>query len=592
VTDPSAEGAARGDPPRTDPFGRDERLRDFRNFLCLAWRSLALPDPTPLQYSIAHWMQHGPDRSMVQALRGVGKSFIACAFAVWTLYWNPDENVLIVSASKTHADDNSTFILQLIDSVPGCAFMSPEGRERHSKIAFDVGPAKPSKQPSVKSAGIFVQLTGSRAGLIISDDIESLNNSITDAAREKLKSASAEYEAIIKPGGRILFLGTPQTEDTIYNELADRGYEVRVWPAEVPDARLAGIHGPRLAPEIRALVDRGAAPGTPTEPSRFGEMELEKRRLGYGTSQYAMQFLLDTTVSDENRYPLKLHDLIVTTLDPDLCPERLLWTNDPTRRRDDLQTVGLRLDRFFGPAPDPGAQMRHYQGAVMYVDPAGTGKDETAFTVLKQLHGLLLCPECTGIPGGYSDGVMVAIAEAAKAHKVGLIKVEANFGDGMFSKLLQPHLQRIYPCTVEEVKVSTQKERRILDTLEPVMNQHRLVFDARVIERDGHRDRSLPQEQAYSYRLFYQMTRITRERGCLAHDDRLDSLAGAVAHFVNAVGQDAGRSLEASRRKALDEELRHWFDNAIVLNDVRPRPVPAFGGNRGMRTGPASRNTR
>ena len=32
---------------------------DFRNFLYLAWKHLALPDPTPIQYDIAEYLQSG-----------------------------------------------------------------------------------------------------------------------------------------------------------------------------------------------------------------------------------------------------------------------------------------------------------------------------------------------------------------------------------------------------------------------------------------------------------------------------------------------------------------------------------------------------
>lgn len=574
----------------TDTFDRDERLRDFRNFLFLVWHTVLGKDPTALQYDIGSYMQHGPEgeedperaaRLLVEAFRGVGKSWVAAAYVVWVLYWNPDAKILAVSASKSHADDISTFILQIIETVPGCGFLSPEGRDRKSKIAFDVGPAKPSKQPSVKSVGITGQMTGSRANLILADDVESLNNSLTQLNRARLKEIVKEFDSILLPGGKVIYLGTPQTEESLYRELPGRGYSTRIWPAEYPDARLTGVYGHLLAPIIK---DAGGAVGDPTDPERFSKADLQARALSYGRTGYALQFMLDPSLSDEDRYPLKLRDLIVATVDVNVAPERLLWSNDEHDLVRHLTSVGFGRDRFYGPRLDPGRAMMPYRGSVMAIDPSGTGEDETAYAVVKHLNGILHVPEATGLVGGYSDATMIALAEAAKRNKVGLIKVEANFGDGMFSKLLQPHLQRIYPCTIEEVKHSTQKERRIIDTLEPVMQQHRLVVDQRVMEGDGHRDGSVASERAPLFRLFYQLTHLTAARGALKHDDRVDALSIAVAHFTEAVARDTDKSALAARREQAGKDLEAFVKHMTSAERVKsPRQTSWMSSNRGAR---------
>lgn len=64
----------------------DPRLTsNFKNFLFMVWHHLALPPPTPVQYDIAEYLQHGPKRKMVQAFRGVGKSWITSALVCWLL---------------------------------------------------------------------------------------------------------------------------------------------------------------------------------------------------------------------------------------------------------------------------------------------------------------------------------------------------------------------------------------------------------------------------------------------------------------------------------------------------------------------------
>lgn len=555
---------------------RNPRFKDFRTFLFFVWKHLGLPAPTEVQYDIAHFLQHGPERTCIEAFRGVGKSWITAAYVVWRLYWNPDLKILAVSQAKGHADDISTFILQIIHTVPGLIFLSPEGRDRKSKIAFDVGPARPSKQPSVKSVGITGQMTGSRADVILADDVESLNNSLTHAGRERIEFLTKEFDSILSPGGRIIYLGTPQTEQSIYNKLPDRQFTLRIWPAQYPSARLRTVYGDRLAPLIREAVENDPSlVDAPTDPKRFDALTLATKRAGYGAAGYALQFMLDTSLADTEKYPLKLRDLIVMSIHPDIAPEEIIWSCMDAQRLS-LPSPGLGNDRFYGPLIPDKTQWSPYSGCVMFVDPAGTGADETAYAIVKHSHGRLFLVEATGLAGGYSDATMVTLASRAKVHKVNRILVEANFGDGMFTKLLEPHLGRIYPCTTEDVKVHTQKERRIIDVLEPVMAQHRLIVDQSVIEQDGHRDAVLPAETAAVYRLFFQMTRLTRDRGSLLKDDRIDAVAGAVAWWVESMAKDIEKSIKAARTGRIEDGLKEFMNGLLG----KPATQPArLGGN-------------
>lgn len=568
----------------TDAYGRDPRLKDFRTFLYLCWRSLGLPEPTRLQYDIAHFLQIGPDRICVQAFRGIGKSWITAAYVCWRLYWNPDLKILIVSQAKDHADLISTFILQMIHTVPGLGFLSPEGRERYSKVAFDVGPAKPHKQPSVTSKGITGAMTGARADIVLADDVESLNNSLTQAGRDLLAYLVREFEAILSPGGKIIFLGTPQSDQSLYRGFPERGYIVRTWPALYPDQRLRAVQAGIMSPLIESdLMTDPTLEGQPTDPKRFGTLELEARRLSYGPAGFALQFMLDTSPSDALRYPLKLRDLSVMSIHPDLAPEDLVWSNMEPQWLRDLPSPGMGGDRFYTPIIPSETKWTPYRGGLLYVDPAGTGTDETAYTITKESHGRIFVPECMGLQGGYTDSVMVTLATRAKVNKVQLIQVESNFGDGMFEKLLAPHVNRIYPCPIESIKVTTQKERRIIDTLEPVMNQHRLILDRRVVENDGYRDATVDPEIGAKYRLFYQMTRLTRDRGSLLKDDRVDSLAGAVAYWLESMAKDVQHSVEQGRAGRRDLELKEFMDG--LLGRPRSRGQKSWlNGNAATRT--------
>tara|TARA_E500000178_G_scaffold257431_1_gene253992 strand:- start:467 stop:2146 length:1680 start_codon:yes stop_codon:yes gene_type:complete len=547
------------------------KLTDFRNFLFLTWKHLNLPEPTSVQYDIASYLQSGPRRLVIEAFRGVGKSYITSAFVVHQLLLNPELKVLVVSASKNRSDDFSTFTQRLINDMPVLHHLKPREEQRASKISFDVGPAGPSHSPSVKSVGITGQLAGSRADIIVADDIEIPNNSATQMMRDKLGESVKEFDAILKPDGRIIYLGTPQTEMSLYEELPNRGYEARIWPARYPSESVRGRYSGRLAPKVADLLDRDeeGLTGQPTDPKRFTDEDLLERELSYGRSGFSLQFMLDTSLSDADRYPLKLNDLIVMPLDNDKAPEKVLWGRNPQHELKDLPNLGLAGDKLYGPQERVGSWL-DYTGSVLAIDPSGRGADETAYAVVKMLNGQLFVTDAGGVKGGYSAETLQQLANIAKKGKVNEIIIESNFGDGMFTELFKPMLHKLYEVTVNEVRHSKQKELRIVDTLEPVMNQHRLVFDPKVIERDWQSVQNYSQEKAPKYTLMYQMTRVTKERGALAHDDRLDALSMAVAYWVEQMASDADKAIVDRREELLMETLERFSTNTLLKKGREP----------------------
>ncbi len=542
----------------------DELIRkDFRNFLYLIWKYLRLPDPTPLQYEIADYLQEdGIFRRIIEGFRGVAKSWITAAYVLWRLYIDPDYKFLVVSASKQRANNFSTFTRMLIREVPFLQHLQAHDHQRDSNVAFDVGLALPDQAPSVMSVGVFGQLTGTRANEIIADDVEVPNNSGTQDLREKLLKTVLEFEAIIKPGGRITFLGTPQTEESIYNKLRERGYDCRIWPARYPAKGNFKKYNGQLAKSIMEAVLRDSKlVGKPTEPTRFTELDLLQRETSYGKSGFALQFMLDTSLSDTERYPLKLSDLIVTSLNTDKAPVSVAWGSSPEYQIKELANIGFTGDRWYKPL-FVDKDWIEYEGSVMAIDPAGRGTDELGYAVVKQLHGTLFVTATGGLKGGYSDENLIKLAKVAKEQKVNYIVIEANFGDGMFAKIFTPVLAKYHPCTVEEVKHSVQKEKRIVDTLEPAMNRHRLVFDISVVQEDL-KIATNEEEGAINYSLFYQLTRLTRDRGSLKHDDRLDALAIAVAYWVESMARDEERAAKEHRERVFEAELENFMEHVV-----------------------------
>lgn len=615
-----------------------KEFEDFRKFLYYVWRKLGLPNPTPLQYKIANVIQNIlkasgvvplpvepkfseeypmllnrrgeiTSRLLIEAYRGIGKSWINGTAAAWALGWNKDLNILAISAAKVKSDEFTTFVLNLIKEIPELRHLTPDKSlgDRSSALGFDVRGCKVAQAPSVKSVGVFGQITGSRSDITFADDIEVPKTSETQLLREKLAVAVQEIGgAIGKPEtGVVIYLGTPQCEESLYEKLhMDRGYNRIIYPARYPSDRWLGRFGSCLEPSIMEAISKGAAQtgygltgqlGASTDPQRFNEDRLQDKEIEFARSGFALQFQLDTSLSDAERYPLRLRDLVVMDIG-DTVPSKIVWNSDPGFMCKDLPNVGFSGDHFFRPMNFKAENLDwlSLNTCAMYIDPSGRGKDELALAVGYACNGYIFLKYVKGFKHGYEPETLRGIANIAKQFKVKEIITEPNFGDGMFDALLAPVLRDIYPCTITPSEwTKGQKEARIIDTLEPVINQHFLVVDPQVIRDDREPHQEDSPEIAQARQLFYQMTRITREKNCLKHDDRLDALAGLVNYFMRNLGVDQEET--ALERKI--EVVKGWIAE-IEATDVfnkdqyrRPtKPSWLSFGNKGHSTEDRLRN--
>ena len=592
-------------------------LWPFPHFLCYLLRELNLADtPTLRQLEVADWMESGPDRSITTAYRGLGKSFASGGYALWRLRHDPfTEKVLIPAATAEKAEEVATFMARCIRDVDILRCLEPRPDGRSSIKAFDVGPAVIDQSPSVRTVGILSpSLTGKRCTLALPDDIETLNNSITPLKQERLAQAVTELEAIIKPDDpgfdpdaprdftaagerqvfprQIRYLGTPHLESSLYLRLVrERHYAIRFWPARFPNPTSADewdCYEGNLSPAIAAAVEEEPAlAGEPTDPERFGHEELLKRELRMTRASVQLQYQLNCRLSTLDRYPIRLGDLIVMDLDAKALPEVVGWSASAEHRIADLVCVGLGADRFYHrPALLQGwVPQAEAWRCVLAIDPSGRGSDELAWAVLAELNGNLFLLESGGTTRGYEPAVLQLLAEKAKRWMVNTVVAESNMGDGMFTALLQPAMTKLHPCAIEEVRVSQQKERRIVDTLAPLVQQHRLVVSTDVIRRDWHEAERDP-EAGHQRSLMYQLSRITVERGALVFDDRIDALALAAKFFTDAAAQDQELQQLARADEQQAEHLAAWFDETGSCIDAlalgwKPQPKGrAYGGVR------------
>jgi hypothetical protein len=529
-----------------------EVREDFRNHLYYCFKYILRTEPTPVQYEMAERLQRADEDFQLQAGRGFGKSTVTAFFVSWLLALNPDCTVMILSASSPKAISFISQVRKVFSLVPYMKHMEPDKDVTDNAYGFNVKTRQVYNQDlSVFARGINSSNTGSHADWVICDDIEVEKNSDTASAREKLFSRAAEIEQIRNPGmGGVRILGTPQTIESVYLKLKEAGYDVIKFPSIMPDLGNA-FACMDVDPYILGLE---LDPGMPTQPERFSLELLMKRKAKIGPTKFALHYELDTTGADQAKFPLRLEDLIVMDVDPELFPEKVIWhRGEPIK---DIGCYGLNNDLIYQPII-PGDKYVKYVSTVLYIDPSGRGADETTICVVSFVSGYCVVHELLGYDGGYDHETLVKIAKVAHDYQVDAVYYESNYGDGMFGQIFVPVLKSIYPnCGLEEFKVKGNKENRICDTLEPVMSQHRLVMNRRAI-KDAETQK--------------QITRMARKRGSVLHDDRVDVLSMGVRHFTEYMDLTVDEFISKSRKAEEEAQIQDW------LNDER-RAGSILGG--------------
>ena len=379
--------------------------------------------------------------------------------------------------------------------------------------------------------------------------------------REKLLQLCTEAESILTPkdDSRIMYLGTPQTSFTVYKKLAERNYKQFVWPARIPK-KLAAYEG-FIAPQLQADIDNGAQAWEVTDPDRFNDEDLLAREASMGHSNFMLQFQLDTTLSDAEKFPLKCADLVVTSVNPATAPDSVVWCSDPKNVLKELPIVGLPGDYFYSPMQLQG-DWNPYSETICSIDPSGRGTDETAAAYISQRNGFLYLHEMRAYRDGYSDQTLLDILKGCNKFNVTKLVIETNFGDGIVAELFKKHIvQGRQAIDVEEVRANVRKEDRIIDSLEPILNQHRLVIDKNVVLWDFNSNPNEAPEKRLQYMLFYQMSRMCRDKGAVRHDDRIDCLAQGVKYFTDAMSISADQLVKDRKLEDFLHMQQEWLDD-------------------------------
>lgn len=539
-----------------------------------------------IQEDIADFLENGPLYLMVQAQRGQAKTTITAIFSVWCLIHDPTYRVLIFSAGDRQASEISTLIIRIILRVDILECLRPDKQagDRTSVEAFDVHHSLKGtdKSPSVACMGITANLQGARADLLIADDVESGKNSRTAVQREQLLHITRDFTSI-NSTGRILYLGTPQSIESIYNTLPGRGFTVRIWPGRYPNKEQAEAYKDLLAPLIAERIRKDPSlttgygvdgnQGKATSPVIVPESRLLTKELDQGKAYFQLQHMLLTALSDAARFPLHLKNIVVMRLNQAYAPMTVV-RGFGALRAFTINGKGYNLASYH----DTGAEVGKVQSTVLYVDPAGGGLngDETGWACVSLLNSNLFARGIGGVAGGYEGPQLQAVADLVKRFRPSVVKIEKNLGFGAYKAIITPVIKTtceeygIPMPGIEEDYVTGQKEARIIATLEPIIGRGALVFDESILEEEEASLQRYDLSLRDSYCVLNQISKMTRERGALIHDDRVDALEGACRHFAAALAVDQQKAVEAANAR----EHAEWVKNPTGrrLNQRGPHP--------------------
>lgn len=549
---------------------------------------------TDMQADIAEFMALGARLRMVMAQRGEAKSTLAALYAVWRLIQRPSQRVLVVSGGEAQASEVATLIIRLITTWSILEYLRPDRQagDRSSVDAFDVHYALKGldKSPSVACVGITANLQGKRADLLIADDVETTKNGLTVVQRTHLLQLTKDFSSICTHGD-ILYLGTPQTKDSIYNTLPQRGFVVRIWPGRFPTPEEVEKYGTRLAPflseRIKAdpTLQRGGgldgSKGKPADPHRYTEADLCDKELDQGPEGFQLQYMLDTSLSDAARQQLKLIDLLVANFDHERLPEIIVYQAAPKYLVEMPADFPIPLTKLYHPVPVDCQFAVPKEPPMMYIDPAGGGGDELAFAVSVALGPYIHVLDVGGLKGGLTEANGDKLVDIIRKYGIKLVKCESNMGHGLFEINLRAILasKRIGDPVTGSPEFSDvgvigeystgQKERRIIDSLVGVASRHRLIIHPQVFESDRLYGQQHSAEKRQSYSVFYQYSNITTDRNSLSHEDRLEAMAGAVRHWKAVLVVDEHAAAQA--RSAA--EAREFLNNPMGYDDARHKPA-------------------
>ena len=480
--------------------------------------------------------------TLLLASRGSGKSTLTGMYVLWDLFQNYTTTILVVSRGEDRAKDMLKGVKSFLDLHPLVNHMRPDEAQRDNVSEIEIGPAKGTlgRGMSLRSIGITGQLTGLRAHKIIADDCEGPNHE-TAPAVDRLMDQVAEFQMIRIPGGRILFLGTPQSEFSLYGRLARTGqYEVHracLVEEDILDRRKSGADWLKTT----VLSSRW--------PDRFSDQDLMQTRASLSERLWKLHFLLDLSETKDAAPPFRLRDLPI-----------LDWPSKTRAAPVTFQKGGEKLHGLpRGSASDDddwhlcanvSNDVSPYQMTIAAVDPArgleSGASDAIGLSIVSlSLGGRGVIRVARGVRAKTVEEAILETARVIAEYRATSLVVE-SINEGLFGPTLQKALAQYgYPMSFRAVTGGNMKKgRRVIEQVGSALATGRVAIAKDVLE---HGDAS---------EFVTQYSGFSMDARKLRWDDIIDSLAFALAELKGALSVDSEEEIALFQRERFEDLVR------------------------------------
>jgi phage terminase large subunit-like protein len=455
----------------------------------LMWAERMRWDVPLIHVQACHWLENRGDVGVLRCFRGFGKSTILDIYNAWMLYTNPHEQILHQGSTDPDAYKVSRGTERVLEMHPLCVDCR---KTRGETQRWWVNGTDDVRYGSLYARGIMSTVTGHRATEIQNDDVEVPQNIGTPEAREKLRIRLDEQVHIMIPGGRTLYIGTPHAHDSLYDEVERAGADcltIRMFQKEhrienadkkeyslpfAPEFVFLGI-GPQTKSlavgKDYQLIIKGStvkikfseAPNSLIDfysgsawPERFDAKEMLKRRKKTRTIN-----------SWDSQYQLHSRPVTETRLDPERMPA---YDCEPV-----LKKANGSASMWLGKTQIVGMSVRW--------DPSGGKVDSDASSVavvLQDVHGRRYWHRAERLSGDIATfaedgktitgGQVFQLCDIVQSLHAPKVTVETNGIGGFAPAVLKAALkQRKLTCGVSEQASVANKQRRILEAMEPLL---------------------------------------------------------------------------------------------------------------------------
>jgi hypothetical protein len=252
------------------------------------WNRLQGQSTPALHFKIARWIYeawiNGRKRLLLLAFRSCGKSSLIGLFCVWLFWRDPNLRILVVAADHALAHKMVRQVKRIIERHPFTKSLKPRNSDQWGNDRFTLARTREWRDPSMLAKGIGSNLTGTRADLIICDDVEVPKTSDTNAKREELRTRLMELDYILTPEGTQIYVGTPHHYETIYRHKGDE------------EAFLKGFD--HLT--IPIVNDKGQS----VWPERFPLPVIEAMKLKTGPYHFQSQMMVEPVNRTHGRFDM------------------------------------------------------------------------------------------------------------------------------------------------------------------------------------------------------------------------------------------------------------------------------------------------